>query len=528
MESERLNRRQFLCLAGALGGATVLSACAPATPETIVVKETVVVAGEEQVREVEVEKVVTATPGPVLTTVVVNAYTPSEWSERSAEHPTVTNAPRILAEKFKEVEPDIEIQWLRYTGSPAGTAGDTYYAAWCQALVAAGNEPDIISPLHEIPIQMGYCLPINEYLQMPSYYAPQYPTWYDSFQKTVMDSLVFGDGNTYCAPIQQKLAGFEIGMMCNMDWFDRIGMTPPKTWSEQVAVGAALKEAGSGWVPWPPEAAEGNIWALGLQLLPSILQPECVEMDLNNDFFINNDEAVEGLAKRLIGGTTPKYQAGWEQQRLVSTHWMDGWESADLEVMWRNGQVGMRQTGGWEFVAQKSDPQMEFERVLVPPASVSAADLPDATDPPAWTAGDGKIPPNMLTAINGPDTAVMKVAVDRGTVEGAIKWLMWITEPENNSFLVNENEEQLPCAKDASLGPLWTELLSSPMPRYDYQIAWWGEGLQYDNTCFNEVRKLFVAWATGQMNDSTFFQRQQEEMEAGAQRYTEALNALTE
>ena len=47
------------------------------------------------------------------------------------------------------------------------------------------------------------------------------------------------------------------------------------------------------------------------------------------------------------------------------------------------------------------------------------------------------------------------------------------------------------------------------MPLYDYQIAWWGEGLQFDNTEFNEVRKVFVAWMTGQMDDDTFFERQQ-------------------
>ena len=525
MSAKIISRREMLKGLGLAAAGSALAACAPpATPDTVTVKETVIVEGEAV--EVEVEKVVTATPEPLVTTVVVNAYTPSEWTERSAEHPTVTNAPRILKEKFEEIESDIKIEWLRYTGSPTGEAGDTYYAAWMQALVAAGHEPDIIWPLHEIPIQAGYCLPLDEYLAQPSAYAPQYPTWNDSFYPSVMQSLIFGDGHVYCAPVQQKLAGFEIGMLCNMDWFNQIGMNPPTTWTEQVAVGQALKDAGSGWIPWPPEAGEGNIWALGLQLLPSILQPECAEMDLNNDFFINNEEALAAFEKGLIGAATPKYQAAWEQQKLVSEHWMDGWATADLEVMWRNGEVGMRQTGGWEFTAQMSDPRMEFERVLVPPAAVTAADLKDATDPPEWTAGDGKIPPGMLTAINGPDTAVMKSSLDRGTADAAIRWLQWITEPENCAFLVNENEEQLPCAKDAPLGPLWTQLLSVPMPRYEYQIAWWGEGLQFDNTTFNEVRKLFVAWATGQMDDQTHFQRQQEEMAAGAARYAEALNAL--
>jgi hypothetical protein len=54
----------------------------------------------------------------------VNAYLPSEWTERSAEHPFVTNGPRLLAEKFKEVEPNIEVEWwLSGTRRTAATSG---------------------------------------------------------------------------------------------------------------------------------------------------------------------------------------------------------------------------------------------------------------------------------------------------------------------------------------------------------------------------------------------------------------------
>ncbi len=522
VDKSRVSRRGFLRYAALGTGATLLAACqpqaAPAPQGT----------GGESNEPKVVEKIVTATLAPQVTKLVVNAYTPSEWTERSAEHPTVVNAPRVLAEKFKEVEPNIEIEWLRYSGSPEGAAGDTYYGAWCDALVAAGSEPDIIDPLHEIPIYKGYCMPVEEYLDQPNPYAPDYATWKDSFYPSVMKAAVYADGHIYCIPVSDKIANFEIGMMCNMDWFKKIGMEPPTTWTEQLEVGQALKEAGSSWIPWPPEAKEGNIWALGLQLLPSILQPECALMDTNGDLFVGAEEALPAFREGLVGPLTEKYQAAWRQQKAVTAHWADGWASADLEVMWRQGQIGMRQTGGWEITAQLSDPQMKFERVIVPPASVTSADLPEASDPPEWTAGDGKVPEGWLVRINGPDTAVMKVAQQRGTVDAAIKWLQWITEPENNAFLVNENEELVPCAKDAPLGPVWSGLMSYKLPKWKYSIAWWGECLQFDNTLFNEVRKLFVAWATGQMDDETFFRRQHEETAAGADRYEASIKALQE
>ena len=515
-----------------MSGAALLAACAPQQSAAPAESGAATTQGAEQptaaAQAAEEPTVSDQAPAAGKVKLIVNAYVPTEWSERSSEHPTVTNAPRVLAEKWKEYEPNVEIEWMQYTGSPTGEAGDTYYGSWLTALVSAGNEPDIISPLHEIPIQKGYCVPLDEFLQVPSPYNKQYATWYDSFYPVTMKSLVFGDGHTYSAPVQQKLSGFEVGLMCNMDWFNKLGLKPPTSWTEQMEVSKALKEAGAGWAPWPSEAKEGNIWCLGLQILPSFMQDICDKIDANSDGFVSGDEALPAFRNDIIGPLTKKYQDAWMEQKRAGSYWADGWSTADLEVMWRNGQIGYRQTGGWEFTAQQSDPMIKFERVLVPPPYVIRADHPEANDPPQWTAGDGTIPAEIFTAINGPDTAIMNVTKDRNTLDYAVKWLQWLTEPENCAYLVNENEEQLPCAKGAPLGPLWTGLLKNKIPLYKYQVAWWGEGLQFDNTEFNEVRKVFVAWMTGQMDDETFFKRQQEETKGGADRYEEAIKALKE
>lgn len=519
MDGKKLNRRDFLRMSAIVAAGAGLTACGPqqAAPSTDgsaeVIEQTVIVEGTPVV--------VTATPAPQTVTISVGAYVPTEWTERSTEHPTVTNAPRILAEKFKEVE-NIDIKWIR---NNAEGQTDTYMSAWFDALAAAGTMPDVTSLAHEIPILKGYALPINEYLEQPSKYAPQYTRWMDSFYPSIMNALKYPNGNIYCSPVQDKITGFEVGMFLNMDWMKKIGMEAPKTWSEQKAVGQALKEAGSSWIPWPPEAIEGNIWALGLQILPSFLQPECAIMDTDGDKFVGAPEALVALRNGLVGPLTDKYKAAWREQKAVVAHWAEGWASADVEALWRNGEVGMRQSGAWEVTAQMSDPNITFERVFVPPASVLSTDHEFASDPPEWTKGDGKVPEGNLVMINGPDQGLAAVTKERGTIDQAIKWLQWTTEPENNAFLVNENQNLVPAVVDASIGPIWTELLSYPMPKYEYSIAWWGECLQFDNTLFNETRKLFVAWATDQMDDETFFARQQEETVAGANRYEEAIEA---
>jgi hypothetical protein len=220
---------------------------------------------------------------------------------------------------------------------------------------------------------------------------------------------------------------------------------------------------------------------------------------------------------------TKKYKTAWLEMKKLAGYWVDGWATADLDTMWRDGMIGLRTTGGWEFSAQKNDPLIKFERGMFPMPYVTSKDVEGATDPTEFTPGDGKVPADLVTAINGPDTAIMKISQKRGTTEAAVSWLMWITEPKNNSFLVNENEERIPAVIDAKLGPLYTEIANFKVPKWKYQIAWWGEGLYWDNTHFNEYRKIFVAWMTGQMDDGTFFKRQEEECKAGSDRYAASI-----
>ena len=268
---------------------------------------------------------------------------------------------------------------------------------------------------------------------------------------------------------------------------DKIGMDLPATWAEMMEVCKALKEEGPGWSPWPPEAKEGNVWPMAIQLLNSMLQDECVDMDKSGDFFVGIEEGLPAFYAGVIGPLTEQYQTAWHEMKKAAGYWIDGWATSDLEALWRDGEIGIRYTGAWEFSQQKNDPFIEFERGLIPPPYVSSSDVPGGNDPPEFTAGDGKVPGEMVTAINGPDTAIMKVAQERGSLDGAVKWLQWVTEPENNAFLVNEEEMGIPTSPDAQLGALFREMASFKVPKWKYQISWWGEVLYVDNTHFNEL-----------------------------------------
>ena len=113
-----------------------------------------------------------------------------------------------------------------------------------------------------------------------------------------------------------------------------------------MAVCQALKEAGSGSIPWPPEARDGNVWPVALQLLVSMLQDECVAMDLNGDLFVGVEEALPAFRDGIIGPLTHEYNVAWLELKKLSETWVDGWATADLDALWRQGEIGIRTTGG--------------------------------------------------------------------------------------------------------------------------------------------------------------------------------------
>ncbi len=154
---------------------------------------------------------------------------------------------------------------------------------------------------------------------------------------------------------------------------------------------------------------------------------------------------------------------------------------------------------------------------------------PGATDPPRTTAGDGTVPGDVLKAEQGTEFVAMASSTEKdGNLDQSIDVWMFITEQQNNAFMVNENQSRISSAKDAPLGSIWSEIATFKLPLYDYTIVWWGQGWYWDRDNFMRWRPVFVEWITGQIDEETFFQRQEEEFAAGAQRYEEILKEQTD
>jgi len=536
LDKKRLTRRQIMRLGLVGGGAAVLAACQPKVVEVEkVVKETVEV--EKLVREtVEVEKEVTKVVEKVVEAEplqkevhnYLGMHQPTDWTTRTAEHPTVCNAPRILASKFEQLNPDIKIVWEE------GPGGEDLLT-WLSAGAAANTAPDITWASHNWGPQNGWALAIDDYLDQPNPYAPAYKSWRESFFPAYMESLVQPDGHEYCAPLNAIWPNLEVGLAYNKEVLDEMGLEAPGTWSEEMAVAKALKESGGGFAPWYPEAASGNFWPLALQILPSMMQPILPEMDLNDDKFIGIEECLPAFKKGLVGPTTPIYKRAWEEMFLMASYWIDGFNTTDHDLLWREGNLGLRYVGSWDFARMANDPNITFARGFLPPPLPNASDMPPAdgkpgaVDPPQMTAGDGTVPAELVKAVQGAETVAMEGSMKaRGNVAETMNWWQFLTEPENNSFLTNENQQRISSCKDAALGPIWNEISRFKLPLYDYGVAWWGQGLYWDNENFNTWRKIAVSYVLGEMDLDTFYDRQQQEWEEASARYEQILKEQQE
>jgi len=452
---------------------------------------------------------------------------PTEWTTRTAEHPKVVTAPRILAEEFMKLHPEIKIEFQDIPVWEDAAA----YSAYLKTNVLSGTAPDIASAVHNIPVQEGYALPLGKYLDEPNPYAPEYPRWRDIFYETLMTSLIWEDGEEYCAPIQAIFPALEVGLMYNKDWFRENNMTVPSSWTELKEVSKQLKDMGSGLSPWPPEALGGHFWALALQVLVPMMQGVAAEMDTNGDLFVGTDEALPAYRKGLIGPKTELYQRAFREVAALNENWIDGFTTIDLESMFKKGDnLFIQYNGAWGFSTYANDPAIDFDIGFLPAFIPLPEDIPPlngqpgAFAPKEMTKGDGKVPGDYVYAIQGADNVIIKEMVEQHDNEAeAIKFLQFLTTPENSAFIINENQSHIPAAKDAEIGSIFQDIAQFKVPVYEYSISWWGMGLYWDAASFIEWRKIFVAYMQGLIDWDTFIEQMDKEYKEGSDRYAETL-----
>jgi maltose-binding protein MalE len=347
-----------------------------------------------------------------------------------------------------------------------------------------------------------------------------------------MTSLIWEDGEEYCAPIQAIFPALEVGLMYNKPWFSENNIKVPSSWTELKEVSKQLKDMGSGLSPWPKEADDGHFWALALQVLVPMMQGIAAEMDTNGDMFVGADEALPAYRNGLIGPKTELYQRAFREVAALNLNWIDAFSTIDLETMFKKGDnVYLQYQGAWGFSAYANDPAIDFEVGFLPAFIPLPADIPPlngqpgAFPPTEITKGDGKVPGKYVSAIQGADNVILKQSVEKHDNEAeAVRFLQFLTTPENGAFMINENQSHIPAAKDAELGSVFKDIAKFKVPMYEYSISWWGMGLYWDAPSFVQWRKVFVSYMQGIIGWDEFIDQMEQEYKEGSDRFEETLS----
>jgi ABC-type glycerol-3-phosphate transport system substrate-binding protein len=433
----------------------LLTACAVPTPQ--IVKETVAVEKVitqvvekpvEKVVEKQVEVVVTATPAPKEPL----KFTIYWWGDQMAEVHTQ------LAQEYAKTHPDFVVDFQKIE-APAYTL---QFQTWFQSdsapvLMTGGgmNADNAIKP--------GYLSPWDPYLELPNPYAGGQP-WKDTLHmEWLVRSRYEGDSKIYFMPTFADQAG----VYYNKSIFDKLGLTPPTTWDEWMAVNQKIKDAGYDAI----EVGGNVVWMQG-ELMDALWREHAAEMfkdpnytqvDLTNSLDDTRTQArpywsycsyKEGIFK--VDSPQTRFMA--EKMLELGKYFPEGspelgpWGNAKLDpilLSFVNERLATWYGAGW----------------MLPSLTKLAADLPEEKrfevgyfTLPGWSdqpikSPDGSFTIAPLRSATGRDASNANFALSAQATEEerlrAVDFVMFLLSPQSYSYMVKQTDVgQFPLAKD--------------------------------------------------------------------------------
>ena len=441
----KYSRREMLRLVGlgTLGAIAASCASQPApTAETIVetvvveqpvevvIKETVIVEGEVQEREV----VVTATPPPLEghITMAPGGYMPTESMEWSETNTTPTNMLAILIEEYQELHPGMEIELIQ------PPPGEGFSREYIVTSMVADTMPDIIyqctRDLVE-EIKKGWWIPFDPSLDLPNLYTPAgepgSARWIDSFWEVPFEaSRIFGAHYTLNFDIVSTM------MFYNKDIFEEVGVEAPEWVSELLVVFQKLQDAG--YTPYGGVGSWFMYERIG-QLGSSLLAP--LDDQINPDGGpADYEEVACAIERGIYRHDIPLTREWMRLMKEVAKYRTPDWAEKDANAItdWMQGRIVVVENGTWGVRSTKLNPYVEFEWGMFYPPGVDKAASPLATDTPCYPVGGAPC-----------GWGLTKGARRDNNIGECIDWLMYICAAPNAERLINQRGSTLPNVKGA-------------------------------------------------------------------------------
>jgi len=461
---------------------------------------------------------------PTTVTVWTGGLNPDTWTKPSAAHPVAHSALRLIAQQFMKDNAGVTIALPTNQAIPA-TGPDN--ATWLTAHVAGGTAPEIVRTNFQQAVKQNWCLPLDSYLQQPNPFIPGNKHWIDAFYPGIQKGIPWSNGHDYNLPLSAPYPNLVIILDENLSLLKKAGYTGKiTTYKDQWAAAAKLKSMGLGSMsPWPSlEAAyhyEADTWPLQWQLLQPFIQAVAPAIDTNHDSVLSQAEMAKAVVAGKWGPSVPQFKAMLGDYKKLSQTWTPGWTTTDLTALWDADKIGLQEDGYWTLIARSGDPKVTFQHTFSILPEIQHSDDSLASAPIAVTAGDGKIPANLVAFVENavPDVCVIKSSVQaHHNLAQTIRFLQYMFTPKNNAFMVNEDGSGISSLQGAPILPAFAQFNYQHLPVYKYDPQG-NTGIGFDNQGNTETDREMGAWIGGRLSDSQFFSQLAASQKASARRF---------
>jgi len=228
-------------------------------------------------------------------------------------------------------------------------------------------------------------------------------------------------------------------------------------------------------------------------------------------------QQAAAIKNGVISADDPMYQAMFRQVKQYMSYWVQGWQTADVQSLWTKSNLAERQFFIGDLFGEYSNPDRKFDLVIGFPPYPTRKTATDIAQP------FGSLPTGAEARVahggygNSNSFGIIASAVQRDhNVEAAVRWLEYITAPQEDVFVVNEHPNFIPAARGtgSQMAAIYRGLNSQPVPDWR-SLNTYPFGLSQDAT--PNLEKELQIWVTSQENDATFFKHMEAIMQAAAQ-----------
>lgn len=425
-------KKRVLCLCLAAALLFCLIGCSdqtdtPADPQTgdgTVTSST----GTRDMTEEEKKNGVLYKGEPYTIRIDLNTLMPSE----DTENPSANKVAQLIADEFTAMYPNVTIEWDR-------TKGDDW-SYWMTTQLAAEVAPDICFLQGAQYADRGWFIPLNEYLERPNVFVEGNTRWKDMFPEYVWNNYLCTDAAEQNVAVPLTLyPGTATAYYYNKSIFEELDLEVPTEWVDFVDICRKINEAGYVAVaPWKAnKKINTGLWDIQFSLGPTFSYALKDRWDLDGNGAMSQNELLRAAYKGVFDLTDDC--GGMVMYDLVKEKYTDilqvGAASTDYETLWNEGKVAMMEDGLWRLPTENANTQRNFEYGMFP--------VPIATGATSQYAADVEYKQGAYNPPIHESYQIVKATVEKkseGAVEVCVRFLQWLTAPDNVNLLVEEGK----------------------------------------------------------------------------------------